>query len=182
MIEIEVKYRIENIYLIEKKLYRLGAKLVKEVSEEDYYFNHPCRDFRVSDEALRIRVENGVIELTYKGPKLSSRTKSRVEVSVLVENSLSRVLDMLRYLGFRLVATIRKYRKLFELGDYRISLDRVHGLGDFIEIEVLASKGSMNVMEEKVLKLARRLGLKGNPILKSYLELFLEKELSTGNI
>jgi len=179
LIEVEAKYKVEGIHLIEEKLYRLGAELVKEVNEEDYYFNHPCRDFRETDEALRVRVKDDIIELTYKGPKLSSRTKSRVEVSVHVKDSLSKILDMLKYLGFRQVAIIRKHRKLFKLGDYRISLDRVHGLGDFIEIEVLVSEKNMSAMEEKVLELARKLGLKGNPILKSYLELFLEKELST---
>ena len=179
MIEVEVKYKVEEIEPIIKKLKEMNAEIEEEVIEEDHYFNHPCKDFRSTDEALRIRIRGNSIELTYKGPKISDKTKSRVEVSIVLNSPLDSILKLLEHLGFTKVAVIRKHRKIYKLGDYKISLDEVESLGNFVEIELRTQRETLSDAELKVLVLARKLGLKGKPILKSYLELFLEKELST---
>lgn len=179
MIEVEVKYKVEEIESITKKLEEMNAKIEEEVVEEDHYFNHPCKDFKNTDEALRIRIRGNSIKLTYKGPKISNKTKSRVEVSVILNSPPDSIFKLLEYLGFTKVAVIRKHRKIYKLGDYKISLDEVESLGNFIEIELRTQKETLHDAELRVLRLARKLGLKGEPILKSYLELLLEKELST---
>ena len=179
LIEVEVKYKVEEIESILKKLEEMNAKIEEEVIEEDHYFNHPCRDFKNTDEALRIRIRSNSIELTYKGPKISNKTKSRIEVSVILNDSFDSILKLLEYLGFTKIAVVRKHRKVYKLGDYKISLDIVEPLGNFVEIELRTQKETLHDAELRVLELARKLGLKGKPILKSYLELLLEKELST---
>ena len=76
MIEVEVKARAlpETI----GNILALGATLIGTENHRDLYFNSPLRDFKESDEALRIRIKEEGARLTYKGPKLDKETKSRL--------------------------------------------------------------------------------------------------------
>jgi len=51
MLEIEIKARWRHT---EEPLLKVGAKFIGEERQEDIYFNYPQRDFRETDEALRI--------------------------------------------------------------------------------------------------------------------------------
>ncbi len=176
MIEVEAKYRINDIKHVEKKILDLGAIYVGEEYEEDYYFQHPCRDFMKTDEALRIRKTTNKVEMTYKGPKISNLTKSRVEINVGIED-LDSAIELLERLGFKKVFVVKKHRRKYKLSNnVKISIDIVEDLGSFIEIEVATEKHKFHEAEEKVLNIAKSLGLKGKPIIKSYLELLLEKK------
>jgi hypothetical protein len=85
-LEIEIKAWCPDFDDIMKALSEAGAGEVETVLEDDIYFNHPARDFRETDEALRIRrVANGYI-LTYKGPRLPGRAKTRVEHEVALDS------------------------------------------------------------------------------------------------
>ncbi len=176
MIEVEAKYEVKDLEDIERKLLVLGAVYIGEEYEEDYYFQHPCRDFMKTDEALRVRKTMNRIELTYKGPKMSSLIKSRVEINVGVED-LDSIIALLEKLGFKKVFIVKKYRKKYRLSEeVKISVDVVENLGSFIEIEVSSKRSEFREAEKKVLAIARSLGLEGKPIIKSYLELLLEKK------
>lgn len=176
MIEIELKIPLKNPKKFEGEIARLDAKFIREETHEDHYFQHPCRNFKSSDEALRLRISDLGIVLSYKGPKLSQEIKMRreIEVSVSDFNSITRIL---RALGFIEVATIHKQRKIYKYADYKIAVDKVYELGDYVEIETI-----VNSMEEKdyrisdLRELADKLGLsiKDN-IVKSYLEIYFEK-------
>ena len=60
---------------------------------------------------------------------------------------------MLVKLGFTVAGTVKKHRKKFKLGDMKISLDSVDGLGDFVEIEALDT----NISEQDVSKTRDRI-------------------------
>jgi len=71
--EVEVKLRVENPLLTTRLLEETGFSKIYECIEIDYYYNHPCRDFSKTDEAVRIRWRKcnsrEFLALTYKGPK-----------------------------------------------------------------------------------------------------------------
>ncbi|MEM4279968.1 MAG: class IV adenylate cyclase [Archaeoglobaceae archaeon] len=164
--EVEAKFRLKEGVL--EKIERI-AKFVEEKEEFDLYFNHPCRDFAKTDEALRLRIEKRV-KMTYKGPKVDSETKTREEINVLVD-SFENTVKLLESLGFKRFRTVKKTRKIFSIGNAIVCVDHVEGLGNFIEIEVgnLAEK-------EKIFQIAESLGYsREESIRASYLELILEK-------
>jgi len=183
-IEIEVKCKIaDNIERI-RELLGEPTEVVKEV---DYYFNSPVRDFSKSDEALRVRVsisqEGGKrVEITYKGPKIDSITKSREEITIELSKNVSEATAMmlLEKLGFRLVGIVEKTREIY-IGDskMKIYLDNVSGiingirihLGYFIEVEIIGVHSHENI--KKVLNQVRDLGC-SEIIRESYLELLME--------
>ena len=77
-IEADIKVKVKDFKEIRRLLKEMGAKKISEEEETDIYFQHPCRNFRDTDEALRIRRTGERITLTYRGPRISSELKSRI--------------------------------------------------------------------------------------------------------
>jgi len=171
MIEVEVKARAPED--IEKRIAALGARLLVVENHHDLYFNSPQRDFRLSDEALRIRIKEEGARLTYKGPKLDQTTKSRLEMTVKIDDP-KQMEQILSALGFVLSAQVRKKRVKYSYEGVVLALDEVEGLGSFVEVEA-EGEGDYEEQRRKVLSIMSKLGLHES-IRSSYLELLEEKE------
>ncbi len=171
VIEVEIKLYLADVEAIHEKLIKLGAEKLGVEFNDDIYLNHPNRDFKLTDEALRIRKVNSKIELTYKGPKINIKSKTREEINAeIMEDN---VLEILQRLDFTIGGKVTKNREKWKLNDIIVSLDDVEGLGNFIEFEMISQSGEViNEMVEKLYNLALELGLDPKQqITKSYLEL-----------
>ena len=178
MIEVEVKAKIENFKDMEKKLEKLGAIKSKKEFQEDIYFNSPIVDFAKTDEALRIRTtkedDNTNIFITYKGPKIDSKSKTREEIEIGIEDA-SKCSKIFEHLGFKRVRAVRKNRQYYKYENFEISLDDVEGLNPYMEIEIALDDGSdYNEAQNKIFELFEKLGITDGFERTSYLEL-LEK-------
>jgi adenylate cyclase, class 2 len=180
MYEVELKFRLaEPVALVESLIAR-GAVPLPEIEQVDSYFNHPARDFAQTDEALRIRTTGGAAQVTYKGPVVDRRTKTRREIEVALADAgqAGAFSETLTALGFVAVLVVRKLRRPFDLEfagrAFEVACDEVEGLGSFAEIETLASESDKEAAVDAVLQLAVLLGL-SNPEPKAYLSLLLEK-------
>jgi len=169
--EIEVKARCFNPDKIKKKILLDGGKFLYKQTEEDLYFNHPLRDFKKTDEAFRIRRIADKNILTYKGPKLSSPVKSRIETEVQVDN-FEKMKSILLSLGFVESGAVLKNREYLQFRDAHVCVDEVEGLGTFVEVEILSN--NTDVAEKKILEYANFLNLKKFE-KKSYLEMICDK-------
>jgi len=78
-------------------------------------------------------------------------------------------------LGFTRTAEVNKWRENYQIGTTAISLDSVDELGTFVEIEVLAEHDDHVAAAAQVEKISKEIGVHGEPILASYLELLLSK-------
>jgi adenylate cyclase class 2 len=172
MIEYELKAKIEAIAPIREALLAREARCDGLREEHDRYYNHPCRDFGVTDEALRVRRVGTETVVTYKGAKLAGTVlKAREELNLLIDEGESFEV-LLDRLGFRLTALVHKRRELWSLDGASIALDEVDELGTYAEVEVLGEAGDP-MAEDRVRTLASSLGITGEPITASYLELLL---------
>ncbi len=179
--EVEVKYRAVDHERVRRLLLERGASEDPAVDQEDVYLRHPSRDFAVTNEALRIRRVGAENRITYKGPRLPGPTKTREEIELPFgpgEASYRELARLFANLGFEPVAAIRKRRTPFRLTAsslaMEVTLDRAHGLGDFVEIEALASSESdLPAAQQAVLDLAVELGL-DHVEPRSYLRMALE--------
>lgn len=176
MIEVELKgYADDGIFERVRERY----KLLRKEYHEDTYYQHPCRDFAKTDEALRIRIRrfNGHFEsfITYKGPKIDeeSKTRKEIEVELTDPDKHSRILENL---GFVEVLTVTKKReKYYVEKGVVITLDEVEGLGKFIEIEAMTEDRELVPrLVEKLRNVLIDLGVRRFE-RRSYLELLLEK-------
>jgi adenylate cyclase class 2 len=166
MLEIEQKYARADLAAIERRLAEWGARLAEEHEEADHYFNAPDRDFAQTDEAFRLRRIGAANYLTYKGPKQKATVKVRTELEVpLVEGDelAEKYAQLLRYLGYRPTAVVRKRRRTYQLQrdglDVAVCLDEVEGLGRFAEVEVVAPEDKADTVHRTVERLAAELDL-----------------------
>ena len=174
MIEVEVKAKIDSFKEMEEKLENIGAVKSKTEFQEDIYFASPIVDFAQTDEALRIRTTNNNTFITYKGPKLNDKAKTRKEVEMTIENS-EKATDIFTEIGFREVRTVRKNRQYYTYENFEISLDDVEGLNPYMEIEIaLNDNEDYSQAQNEIFKLFEKLGITDGFERTSYLEL-LEK-------
>ncbi len=171
MIEVEVKAKINSFEEIENKLETLGAEKSKTEFQEDIYFASPIVDFAQSDEALRIRTTDNDIFITYKGPKLNDKAKTRKEVEMSIE-SAAKAKDIFEEIGFREVRTVRKNRQYYTYENFEISLDDVEGLPPYMEIEIeMEDDADYTEAQGKIFELFEKLGITDGFERTSYMEL-----------
>lgn len=198
--EVEVKFHHGDFAPLRERLKEMGGECLGSANEEDTYYRHPSRDFAQTGEALRIRTRSnsspqvlgdptrGGVEkegiasfgepsiLCYKGPRLAGPAKVRREMETNVVGA--EIQPLLEALGFLPVLTISKTRESWKLGeegqDCVICLDEAHGLGNFVEVEVVANAEQRDEAQARVLELAKQLGL-GAREDRSYLRMQLEK-------
>jgi adenylate cyclase class 2 len=172
MLEIEVKARCSSHDKMKDLLLSKGASFSGSVKEKDDYFNHPFRDFKKTQEAFRLRVQNGKCFITYKGPKLGGVAKSRFEAETAI-GDYATMRSILENLGFCYVGSVEKKRDSYELNGITVCLDDVPALGLFIEIEKIGE--DRDSVEKDVLAAAVELGVSEFE-RRSYLSLVLEKK------
>ena len=171
MIEVEVKAKIDDFKEMEEKLENIGAAKSKTEFQEDIYFASPIVDFAQTDEALRIRTTNNDTFITYKGPKLNDKAKTRKEVEMTIENS-EKAADIFKEIGFMEVRTVRKNRQYYTYENFEISLDDVEGLNPYMEIEIaLDDSEDYSQAQDEIFKLFEKLGITDGFERTSYLEL-----------
>lgn len=170
MFEVEIKAQCSNVDDMKKIIADLGGTYVSTEVEEDSYFSHPARDFALTDEALRIRKVNNLLYVTYKGPRLGGKTKTRYEREVEVFD-YEGIQEIFSRLGFQLFGTVQKTREMYLLGDVTVCCDDVKDLGTFVELEIISS--NREEAEKKLFALAGQLGL-SQFITSSYLAMLKE--------
>lgn len=178
--EVEQKYRVNELRSVQGSMVELGGVLGAVLEQVDRYFAHPSRDFAETDEALRIRRVGDDCRVTYKGPKIDRKTKTRREIELPLppgSETVDQYTILFEVLGFQRVAEVRKRRQLvhvpWEDTSIEAALDVVEGVGQFVELELTAGPSDLEVAKRRVGELARELGLTDSE-RRSYLELLLE--------
>jgi adenylate cyclase class 2 len=176
MLEVELKVKIPSLDPVREQLVRNHAQSRGKVHEHDIYYNAPHRDFGQTDEAVRVRYTDDHAVVTYKGPKIKKfGLKAREELNVAVESGET-FETMLDRLGFTRTLEVNKWRETYKIGPASVSLDSVEGLGTFAEIEVITENETDNPTAH-IERIAKEIGVDGEPILASYLELLLAKKI-----
>ncbi|MEX0704789.1 MAG: class IV adenylate cyclase [Planctomycetales bacterium] len=179
MFEVELKFPLTDPEAVLARLEAAGARRGEPFEQQDRYFAHPCRDFAQTNEAFRLRRSGDENRVTYKGPVVDTRTKTRREIEVPFAAGAAtagRLGELLAALGFREAGTVTKRRTPYQVDWEGRSLEVVHdevdGLGRFLEIELIAEDAGRSAAQEAILRFADQLGL-ANPERRSYLELLI---------
>jgi adenylate cyclase class 2 len=190
MIEVEVKFAVPESLDLRAVLHsRFGLASGSCCEESDEYFQHPCRDFDVTDEALRIRRSDQAVTFTWKGPRLDLLTKSREEREITFESAEASEQEaglraILMALGFTSAGRVHKRRELFSVPwqeqTVTLSFDQVTGLSPFVELEIVCEDSQRAAATSALLDLAASLNLNQSE-RRSYLELVLEQAPAKDN-
>jgi len=162
MYEVEVKVEAD-LEAVRQRLDELGAEHVDSVEQVDTYYDAPHRDFAATDEAFRVREEtvgsDTETRITYKGPLVEADSKTREEFETRVHDG-EVMRSIAESLGFDPAATVRKERERYAVREFTVTLDRVDGVGEFVEVETaVETEGEVGPAREQAFDLLRDLGL-----------------------
>ncbi|KWU20150.1 class IV adenylate cyclase [Achromobacter xylosoxidans] len=130
---IEIKARVASLAAIESLAAALSGKEPVAIAQDDTFF--ACPDGRLKLRAF----SDGTGELIFyrraddTGPKESFYVISPTSSPDTLRDALG--------LAYGVIGRVRKQRLLFMAGRTRIHLDRVEGLGEFLELEVVLRDG-----------------------------------------
>jgi adenylate cyclase class 2 len=175
--EVEQKYRVQQFHAVEVALAELGAVINPALEQTDIYFQHPARDYRVTDEAFRVRRTGSRNCVTYKGPRIDTTSKTRRELELSLPDGPeyhAKFIELLAAIGFDPVGEVRKRRRKafvpWNGSTVEVSLDDVVLVGNFVELELVADERGVDESRRILGQLARHLRLTDQE-RRSYLEL-----------
>ena len=147
IIELEASYYLEENYDdILEKIKQENFKFSKDIVEEDTYFTDKNMVFIKDRICLRTRkINEDFLELTYK-PKTDNNTEKYGKKEVNLKLDPKDYLDtkyIIEELGNIEYVSFKKHRKVYSKiinnFEYNIMIDNIEGVGNFIELEILAN-------------------------------------------
>ena len=132
--EIEVKFRVDNLRSVSRKLRAAGFRLeTPRTHEMNTLYDLPGEVLRRRKELLRLREFGHSWKLTHKSAGKVTRHSSRTELETGVSNG--RTMDaILRALGYSPSFRYEKFRAEWTDGKGQVVVDHTP-IGDFVEIE-----------------------------------------------
>ena len=153
MLEVELK-AWADLGAVRARLEALGKTLEKTSVKEDLYLCAPDVDPRTCDprrdRVVRLRLEqrpgaDTEALLTAKRKKVEGGVETSEEIE-LTASSATAARSLLDYMGYRPFLQKRKESRAYEWqADLHVELNRIEGLGDFVEIEALVPRGLARV-------------------------------------
>lgn len=126
---IEIKASIENIKKLEEKVIKIANSEPTEIMQDDTFFKCPHGRLK-----LRTLSEDRGELIFYKRADKSGPKESFYLISKTSEPSILREALTMAYGS---AGRVQKRRVLYLIGRTRVHLDRVEGLGEFLELEVV---------------------------------------------
>ncbi|HEY5589237.1 MAG TPA: class IV adenylate cyclase [Candidatus Paceibacterota bacterium] len=166
LIEVEVKFKIDDLSILEEKIKAVGAKeLHKNIFQRTVKMDTPDESLRQKGVFLRVRDgEKKIMTVKSKLPELVKNFKEREELEIEISD-VELAEKMLKVLGFTQKRIMEKYRTEYELEGTILALDRLP-FGNYLEIE-----GDKDLIE-KVIKILGLENLERN--IHTYWHLFDE--------
>jgi adenylate cyclase class 2 len=132
--EIEIKFRVEDLRQLNRRLRGSGFRLVTPRTHEmNTLYDLPGQPLRKRGELLRLRKYGPAWILTHKAKGKTGRHKTRIETETRVENGLQ--MDViLRALRFVPTFRYEKFRSEWSDGKGHVVVDETP-IGNFCEIE-----------------------------------------------
>ncbi len=134
--EIEIKFRVEDLRALNRRLRQSGFRLVtRRTHEMNTLYDLPGQRLRKRGELLRLRKYGTKWTLTHKTKGRAGRHKTRVENETQVADGI-RMDIILRTLGFAPSFRYEKFRAEWSDGKGHVVVDETP-IGNFGEIEGL---------------------------------------------
>ena len=162
---IEIKARARNFDEIRLRAEGLSREPVETIPQEDIFFHTPRGRLK-----LRILSEDRAQLIYYTRPDQEGPKRSDYHISYTSDPvNLKRVLE----LAYGIRGVVRKTRFLYLIGQTRVHLDDVEGLGQFMELEVVMREGQNDLEGQSIAEeLMTSLGVERSDLLEgAYMDL-----------
>jgi predicted adenylyl cyclase CyaB len=162
---IEIKARAGNFDQVRRRAEELSDVPVEVIHQEDIFFNTPQGRLK-----LRILSEDRGQLIYYTRPDQEGPKRSDYHIFHTTDPAdLKRVLE----LAYGIRGIVRKRRYLYLVGQTRVHLDDVEGLGQFLELEVVMQEGQGDAEGQAIAEgLMASLGVEKSDLLEgAYIDL-----------
>lgn len=165
--EVEIKARCDEARFPElrERLLALGAQKVKEKRQLDQYYNLPHKDLRGTKQYVRLRAEGESGVLAFHD-NLNTGLTNEYEVKVSDRQMTEKILENF---GLKKLGLIDKFREAFKLEDFEICLDKVAGIGTFIEVETDGNEQNWKEKQKECIQMLKKLGLDESSLTNEFL-------------
>jgi predicted adenylyl cyclase CyaB len=162
---IEIKARVDDFETMKTRAETLSEKPLTILPQEDTFFN-------TEKGRLKLRTltpDQGYL-IYYERPDQDGPKRSDYH---LAETSEPEKLKTTLSLALGIRGVVRKTRYLYTVGQTRIHLDEVEGLGHVLELEVVMHEGQSDAEGQAIaIDLMRRLGVQEDALLEgAYMDL-----------
>lgn len=166
---IEIKARIKSVEALTPKVAAIADKGPIEITQDDMFFR--CETGRLKLRAFS-KEEGELIfyrRANQQGPKESFYLRSPTSAPETLRESLS--------LAYGQAGRVQKHRTLFLVGRTRVHLDKVEGLGHFLELEVVLDEGEPSeVGSQEAHELMAKLGVEPAQLIEgAYVDLIAQR-------
>jgi predicted adenylyl cyclase CyaB len=167
---IEIKARVQNFTDIKVRAEQLSDTPLEIIPQEDIFFNVPQGRLK-----LRILAPDHGQLIYYTRPDQGGPKRSDYHIALTSDpENLKRTLE----LAYGIRGIVKKTRYLYLVGQTRVHLDDVEGLGQFMELEVVMRDGQGDAEGQAIAEnLMSALGVERSDLLEgAYMDL-LEKNV-----
>lgn len=156
---IEIKARARDFVDIKSRAEKLSDLPVEVIPQEDLFFNVPHGRLK-----LRILAPDNAQLIYYTRPDQEGPKRSDYHIAHTSDpENLKRVLE----LSYGIRGVVKKTRYLYLVGQTRIHLDDVDGLGYFMELEVVMEDGQSDAEGQEIAEgLMASLGVERSDLLE----------------
>ena len=167
LLNFEFKAHLHDEAYVRTTLKRLRARFLGTDRQVDTYFRVPSGRLKVREG----RLENSLIH--YRRTNTARARRSTVEMMLLPRrNSVRAILSA----ALGVLAVVDKRREIYFVGNVKIHLDRVRGLGTFLEVEAMTRSGDIKKVRAQAVKFQKLFAISPQDIVpQSYSDLILEK-------
>jgi adenylate cyclase, class 2 len=169
ILNFEFKARIKETTHVLATLKQLRARALGTDRQIDTYFCVPAGRLKIREG----RIENSLIH--YQRTDSAHARRSNVELMLLPRrNSVRAILSG----ALGVLAVVDKRREIYFVGNVKIHLDRVRGLGTFIEVEAMTRTGDIKKVRAQAAKFQKLFKIPAEDIVpESYSDLIMQKAL-----
>ena len=167
LLNFEFKARLQDLAPARGILKRLRARFVGADRQVDTYFRVPVGRLKLREG----RIENSLI--FYRRTNSPRARRSAVELMLLPRRNSVRAI-LTHALG--VLAVVEKRREIYFVGNVKVHLDRVRGLGTFLEVEAMTRSGDIQKVRAQAAKFRKLFAISPRDIVpQSYSDLVLKK-------
>ena len=161
--EIEIKARFTEKERVENGIIKAGGEKKGEKHQIDQYYSHPVRGMTVErlgreiNEYIRLRKNFGDdkgIFAYHVNVKEGVTDEHEVEVS-----NVEKFKKILALSGFKELGIIDKKRQTFSLNGFKITVDEVKDVGNFVEVEIQGEEHEISDKKAECLQILELIGL-----------------------
>lgn len=166
---VEIKARVDDLAQLHQRIKAIATSAPTLIPQDDTFFK--CATGR-----LKLReFEDGIGHLIFY--QRADSTGPKESFYVLTPTAEPASLRQALTLAYGQIGRVKKQRTLYLTGRTRIHVDRVEGLGDFLELEVVLTEGeSIEAGVHEAEQIVASLGIvKANLLEGAYLDLLAKQ-------